>query len=189
MDVRDKFQKVNYAGNLKKDLISGQLESCNFLNLMYELEIVDFKYDGQGYGFKNGDEIPNRYSFTMNLLGIHGPFETFSRVLGKPNCTIRDFEDSPRVWIVNYNNKFDFLVFVTKEYRGSSYEIIVKDNEIKEKIDPIDYIQWLKDLYFLIINKGRKTSQRISESDPFGEEWWDDENEKMITKFKKYIQL
>lgn len=184
MKVRDKFKKIDYIDNLKEDILSGKLESHNFFNLMHnDLDIIDYNYRGMGIRFKNGDGIHDM----LTLFGINGPFETFSRVFGKPNCTIKELEDSPRVWAANYNDKFDFLIFVTKKYKGSNYEIIVKNKEIKDKIDPIDFIQWLKDLYTLISNKGLNVSQIISDIDPWGEEGWE-ENEKMIIKFKKFIQ-
>jgi hypothetical protein len=140
--------------------------------------IVDFSDKGPGIKFKNGDSIPNRFEFTHELTGIQGPFETFTRICGEPNFTVEDdsLEDNPRVWCVNYDNKFDFLALVTREYKGSQFEIIFELGEdIEKTLSEELFIQWLKDLYFLIKTRGHNVSQKISSLDPLGEEWWDDE--------------
>lgn len=182
MEVRDKFRKINIP-DLEERYMNVDIETTSWMNILSE------------YRKKNPD--PRRpahgnwpdWDFFMKACDIDRPYRTLRRVLGQPNFTSTELEDNPRVWYINYDNKFDFMAFVSQEYKGTSYEIVLKEGENRQNF-PLDiFVNWVEDLYKLMDTEGTRITRTITLQDPYGEEWWEDdvvdENHKLKT-FEQY---
>ncbi len=59
-------------------------------------------------------------------------------VYGKPNNTLRELENSPGVWVFDFENGITIIMFSDgfrkNRYKGTSYEVVVRDNLNKDDV-------------------------------------------------------